>query len=219
MGGRDLFSCQCLKYCFLVWKSVKKDSPLAKANVSRLAATIKILQLQTLLPHKKTSNAILPFCPKLLNAICASGCPSGDVTIPITSGPIQNAIVIITPQPVIKAVTREDTIANGTALAAFEASSAIVADDSKPDTTQTGVKKDSINAHPLLVQNPVFSKSANTKLAEFFNSFGVPAAKAMIRANNIQNCTMMYAKLSLFIVLDDTHVMKKVRKVVAANMP
>jgi hypothetical protein len=50
---------------------------------------------------------------------------------------------------VIVAVTRDETIANGTALAALEASSAIVAEDSNPDTTHTGVRKDSMKAQPL----------------------------------------------------------------------
>jgi hypothetical protein len=43
-------------------------------------------------------------------------------------------------------------LAKGTAFAALEASSAIVADDSKPETTQTGVKKLNIKAQPLSVQ-------------------------------------------------------------------
>jgi hypothetical protein len=64
------------------------------------------------------------------------------------------------------AITKEDSMANGTAFAALEASSAIVADDSKPakrinktsekiitkyllDTTQTGVRKQNMNAQPL----------------------------------------------------------------------
>jgi hypothetical protein len=62
---------------------------------------------------------------------------------------MQNAIVMMTAHPVKHPVTRDDSIANGTARAAFEASSAMVADDSKPDTTQTGVKNESMNAHPL----------------------------------------------------------------------
>jgi hypothetical protein len=43
--------------------------PLAKANVSRDAATIRMEQLQMELNHKKTNSAILPFLPKLLKAI------------------------------------------------------------------------------------------------------------------------------------------------------
>jgi hypothetical protein len=123
--------------------------PRAKANVSLLAATMSIEQLQILENHKKDNSATLPFFPKLLNAICAIGCPNGVVTMPITSVPMQNATVIMTAQPVIVAVTREETIAKGTAFAALEASSAIVAEDSKPETTQTGVRKESMNAHPL----------------------------------------------------------------------
>lgn len=52
--------------------------------------------------------------------------------IEIGSGPIQKAIGRITAQPVKAAIIKEDTMANGTALAALEASSATVADDSKP---------------------------------------------------------------------------------------
>jgi len=139
------------------------------------------------LNHKNTKSAILPFFPKLLNAIWANGWPKVVVTIAIGSGPIQKAIVIITAHPVTAAVTREDTIANGTALAAFEASSAIVADDSNPETTQTGVKKLNMKAHPLFGQNPVFSKVPKTKLALFFSSRGVPAASAIINARSMAN--------------------------------
>jgi hypothetical protein len=103
----------------------------------------------------------------------------------ITSVPMQNAMVITTAHPVTEAVTREDIIAKGTAFAAFDASSAIVAEDSKPDTTQTGVKKLIIKAQPLFVQKPVFSKSAKTKLAVFFSSEGVAAANEMIRASSM----------------------------------
>jgi len=76
---------------------------------------------------------------------------------------MQNAIVMMTAQPVIVATTKEEIIAKGTALAALLASSAIVALLSNPETTQTGVKKLSMNAHPLFGQKPVFSKSAKTK--------------------------------------------------------
>ena len=72
------------------------------------------------------------------------------------SGPMAKAIAIMTAQPVIVPVTKEETIAKGTALAALEASSAIVAEDSKPETTQTGVKKESMKAQPLFGQKPVF---------------------------------------------------------------
>ncbi len=65
------------------------------------------------------------------------------------SGPMQNAMAMMTPHPVKRAVTRDDTIAKGTAFDALEASSAMVADDSNPETTQTGVKKHIIKAHPL----------------------------------------------------------------------
>jgi hypothetical protein len=41
----------------------------------------------------------------------------------IGSGPIQNAMARITAQPVKAAVTKEETMANGTAFAALEASS------------------------------------------------------------------------------------------------
>lgn len=105
----------------------------------------------------------------------------------ITSGPMQKAIVMMTAHPVTVAVTSEDTIANGTALAALLASSAIVAELSKPETTQTGVRNESIKAHPLFDQKPVFSKSVKTKLAEFLSSDGVPAARAMMRASSMKN--------------------------------
>lgn len=137
----------------------------------------------------------------------------------IASEPIQKAIVMITAQPVTAAVQSEETIAIGTAFAAFEASSAIVADDSNPETTHTGVRKHIMNAHPSLVQNPVFWKSEKTKLALFFNSLGVPAAKEIMSARSIASCTKMYVILSLCSVSELTHVMPKVRKVVAANMP
>ncbi len=52
--------------------------------------------------------------------------------IEMGSGPIQKAMARMTAQPVKVAVTKEDTMANGTALAALDASSAMVADDSKP---------------------------------------------------------------------------------------
>lgn len=201
-------------------RNVRRISvPRAKANVSLDAATIKIEQLQMELAHRNTNNAILPFFPKLLKATWANGCPNSDVTIAMTSGPIQNAIVIMTAQPVIAAVINELNIANGTALAAFDASSAIVADDSKPDTTHTGVRKHIINAQPSLFQKPVFWKSANTKLALFFSSEGVPAASAMINARSMANWMNMYVMFSLWRVLEFTQVMPKVRSVVAANMP
>jgi hypothetical protein len=129
--------------------STVAGSPRAKAKVSRDAATIRIEQLQILENHRKVSRAILPFVPRLFRAIWAIGCPRGVVTIEMTSWPMQNAIVMITAHPVKHPAKRDDSIAKGTARAAFEASSAIVADDSNPDTTQTGVKKESINAHPL----------------------------------------------------------------------
>src|ERR1700712_342860 len=100
---------------------------------------------------------------------------------------MQNAIVMMTAQPVTAAVNREESIAKGTAFAALLASSAIVADDSKPDTTQTGVRKESIKAQPLFGQKPVFSKSPNTKLAVFFRFDGVPAARAMMMARSMPN--------------------------------
>jgi len=134
---------------------------------------------------------MLPFCPKLLNAICANGWPNGLLTMPTTSVPIQNAIVITTAQPVTVAVSNDDTMANGTAFAALLASSAIVADDSKPDTTHTGVRKHNMNAHPSFVQKPVFSKSPNTKEASFFRDEGVPAARAMMRASSMANWSTM----------------------------
>lgn len=55
--------------CFRIDKFQGFDLPLAKAKVSRDAATMRIEQLQMELNHKTTSNAILPFFPKLLNAI------------------------------------------------------------------------------------------------------------------------------------------------------
>ena len=67
----------------------------------------------------------------------------------LTSLPIQNAIVIIKSHPVNVAVTSEESMAKGTALAALLASSAIVAEDSNPETTHTGVRKESMKAHPL----------------------------------------------------------------------
>lgn len=45
------------------------ELPLANANVSLDAATIKIEQLQIELNHKNTNKAILTFLPKLLKAI------------------------------------------------------------------------------------------------------------------------------------------------------
>jgi hypothetical protein len=103
------------------------------------------------------------------------------------------AMVMMKAQPAMRAVTSDDTIAKGTALAAFDASSAIVADDSKPETTQTGVRNESINAQPLLGQKPVFEKSEKTKLPEFLNSEGVAAARAMSRAIKTIDCSQMYA--------------------------
>jgi hypothetical protein len=97
----------------------------------------------------------------------------------------------MTAHPVIVAVTSEETIAKGTAFAALLASSAIVALDSKPDTTHTGVKKLNINAHPLSGQYPVFSKSENTKLAEFLRFDGVPAARAIMSASSMPNWRKM----------------------------
>ena len=127
--------------------------------------------------------------------------------IAIGSGPIQKAMAIMTAHPVNVAVTKEETMANGTAFVAAEDSSAIVAEDSKPETTQTGVRKESMKAQPLEIfstraieliretyvfgQNPVFCTSVKTKLAEFFSSSGVPAARAMITANSIANCRKM----------------------------
>ena len=137
----------------------------------------------------------------------------------ITSLPMQKAMVMMTAHPVTVAVRREDTIANGTAFAALLASSAIVAEDSNPETTQTGVRNDNINAHPLFHPKLVFSKSANTKLALFFNSLGVPAASAIIRASNMANWMNMYDMFSLLKSSDDTQVIPYVRNVVAANMP
>lgn len=180
---------------------------------------MRIEQLQMELNQRQTRSAMLPLLPKLLNAIWARGCPRVVVTIAIASGPMQNAIVIITAHPLNKAVTSEETIAKGTALAAFEASSAMAAADSKPETTQTGVKKHIINAHPLLLQKPVFSKSTNTKLAVFFSSLGVPAANAMMNARSIANCTPMYIILSLWSNSVVTQVMAKVSRVVATNIP
>lgn len=133
---------------FLNW-TIRTDIPLAKAKVSRDAATIRMEQLQILEIQMNVRRAMLPLSPRLLNTIWAKGCPSGEVTRLIASWPIQNAIVMISAHPVTAPVTRDETIANGTAFAAFEASSAIVAEDSKPDTTQTGVKNDSMKAHPL----------------------------------------------------------------------
>jgi hypothetical protein len=104
---------------------------------------------------------------------------------------MQNEIVIITAQPVTAATSKLLTIANGTAFAAFDASSAIVADDSNPDTTQTGVSRDIINAQPLFVQNPVFSKFVKTKAAEFLYSLGVAAAREMMSASSMTSCTMI----------------------------
>lgn len=123
--------------------------PLANANVSLDAATIKIEQLQMELNQRNTSRAMLPFLPRLLNAICAKGWPKGLDMTDRMSEPMQNAIVMMTAQPVTVAVNREDSMANGTAFAALDASSAIVADDSKPETTHTGVRKESMNAQPL----------------------------------------------------------------------
>jgi len=111
--------------------------------------------------------------------------------MPMTSVPMQNAIVMITAHPVTAAVTREESIANGTAFAAFDASSAIVAEDSKPETTHTGVRKLSMNDQPFEVQYPVFWKSENTKLALFLSSEGVPAARAMMRARSMPNWMKM----------------------------
>ena len=137
----------------------------------------------------------------------------------ITSEPMQNAIVMMTAQPVTVAVTKELTIANGTALAALLASSAIVALLSNPLTTQTGVKKLIMNAHPLFDQKPVFSNSVKTKLAVFLSSFGVPAAREMMSARSIANWMKMYDRLSLLSTFDETQVMAKVRRMVAANIP
>ena len=141
------------------------------------------------------------------------------MTSPITSVPMQKAIVIMTAHPVTVAVTKLETIANGTAFAALLASSAIVALLSNPDTTQTGVRKLIINAQPLFVQKPVLLKSVNTKLAEFLSSEGVPAARAMMRASSMANWMNMYDMLSLLRSPVGTHVMPNVRRVVATNMP
>lgn len=75
---------------------MNQSIPLANAKVSRDAATIRMEQLQIELNHKNTKRAIEPLLPKLLKAIWARGCPSGVVTIEMTSCPIENAIVIIT---------------------------------------------------------------------------------------------------------------------------
>lgn len=93
-----------------------------------------------------------PFFPKLFKHICAMGCPNGLVTSAITSEPMVKAMEMTTPMPTNNATTSDDTIAKGTAFAAFEASSAIVADDSNPETTHTGVKRAIMKAHPLFNQ-------------------------------------------------------------------
>jgi hypothetical protein len=104
-------------------------------------------QLQTLAIHRNVRRAMDPFLPRLLKTIATMGC--GAEIILRTSVPIQKAMVMMSAQPVNSATTKEDIMANGTALVAFEASSAIVADDSKPETTQTGVKKHNMKAQPL----------------------------------------------------------------------
>jgi hypothetical protein len=99
--------------------------------------------------QRNVRRAMAPRSPRLFRAIWAKGWPRGEEMIERGSGPMQNAMAMITAQPVKVAVTREETMAKGTALAALDASSAMVAEDSKPETTQTGVRKESMNAQPL----------------------------------------------------------------------
>lgn len=86
--------------------------------------------LQTLVMYKNTSIITLPVSPRQLSRICAIGWPRSESTMELTSEFIVKAMTITTAQPVAAAANSEEIMANGTAFAACDASSAIVAADS-----------------------------------------------------------------------------------------
>lgn len=66
----------------------------------------------------------------------------------------------------------------------------------KPETTQTGVNRQSMKLQPSFSHKPVFWKSVNTNEALFLDSEGVATAKVMMRAKSIANWTKIYIVLS-----------------------
>ena len=111
------------------------------------------------------------------------------------------AIICYVPHPRIPATEIAPTIAQGTAVAAFAASSLIWTLESNEPVTNTisasstresgknsqivhsGAKKLKMNAYPA--GHPLrFVKFPRAKLASFMNSFGVAAGRAMITARH-----------------------------------
>jgi hypothetical protein len=103
------------------------------------------------------------------------------------------------PQPKTPAMPIAVTIAQGTAVAALEASSEICTLQSNPQIVHRGARKLSMKAYPLVHPSTVnevrsktgqdglardlrFVKFPRAKLAVFLNSFGVAIGKAIMTA-------------------------------------
>ena len=78
--------------------------------------------------------AKVPFCPKLLKNISAIGWPMGLFMIAFRSVPMQNARAMLIAHPRTPAIPMAYTMAHGTAVAAFEASSLMWTLESKEPT-------------------------------------------------------------------------------------